>query len=1284
MLKTLKEIKPSYNRNHNWVISVLIICSLILLITSNIFQAHFSEHLKAQLSDSLNSICNSSHNLVKSWIEIQKSEVVHWSESPDVIRHSRSIISLNSNNSELLIGYKDQKLLRDHMQPLMKSGRYVGYFLIGKDNINLASSRDGNIGQINVMANKNGFLDRAFAGETIISLPTKSEVPLLNRDGDLLSDQPTMFVATPIKNKFGDTIAVFTLRIDPTQGFSDIFKLNAINKSVEIYAVNSQGLMINSSRFESQLKHIGMLTEDQSSILNIKLVNPGINLIELQQSVKVSDSAPLTEAAQQVVNGMKGKNIEGYADYRGVDVVGVWFWDAKYNFGIIVEQDEEEAFDIYRDISIAINVLTAVAILMLIAVVIVFLKSRKQLQEREYQQRSVLNTLLDAVVTIDSKSNIVTFNKAAESIFGYSSKEVINKSVDILMPESYAVSHKQHISHYFRSSDHPNVRRIRPYLTGRKKNGDVFPIEITLNEFKLNNEQMFVGVMRDITERIQNELKLKEERDKAQYYLDTVEVIVMILDQNAHIELVNRKGCELLGYTQLELIGKCFIETIVPENDREAIRQYFRSVLDGKTEPEKNIENTVLTKNGELLNIVWKNAYIKDKEGNIKKILTSGIDVTQSYKIKNELEQQQLLFSSVFEDVPDAMLITNEKFEIIQVNQSFNRVFGFSNEDVLGKSAAIIFENKSDYDSCISSRKNLSLDEQIIPVAVNYHRKNGTSFPGETVRASWHDVEGNVKGCIGVIRDISERYKAEEALKENEVTLQSALDAVEAGSFSYDIASSMIMLDKRSCEIFGLKLHNGIGEIRDWTSILHPDDAKYVELNLKDAIAKNTVYDLLYRIVCPTGEVRHVHSRGIIIRDDDGEAICIKGLNIDDTLNYFANEEKTNLQQQLVQAQKMESIGQLTGGIAHDFNNMLGSIMGFTQLARKRLDGINDQKLESYLSQVSTAGERARDLVKQMLMFSRTEVGDVSIINPDLIIDEVIGMLRPILPSSINIEIDTETKDMFIKCNSVQLNQVLMNLCINARDAMSGKGTITLITRIMETEDEICSSCHKLVGNNYVSIIVSDTGSGIADEIKANIFEPFISTKEVGKGTGMGLSMVHGIIHQHNGHVIVDSTLGEGTSFKLLLPAVDKDAQNLEQPQNEILSIENKQQISKKHIMVVDDETSICQLFAEYLIDNGYETSAFTDSVQALEAFKKSPDKYDCIITDQTMPNLTGIELASKISQIRKDFPIIMQTGYSDHINEQIVEDSAISVLLKKPVDVDKMISIIHGIFDKI
>ena len=251
-------------------------------------------------------------------------------------------------------------------------------------------------------------------------------------------------------------------------------------------------------------------------------------------------------------------------------------------------------------------------------------------------------------------------------------------------------------------------------------------------------------------------------------------------------------------------------------------------------------------------------------------------------------------------------------------------------------------------------------------------------------------------------------------------------------------------------------------------------------------------------------------------------------------------------QQQLQQAQKMEAIGHLTGGIAHDFNNMLASIMGFTQLALEISSDIDNAKLNEYLQEVNLAGERARHLIAQMLSFSRRgKTKEYLPFDLSILIKEVVSMLRPMLPSSIVINYTADECVPMVKADPIKIHQVLMNLCINSRDALDGRGAIGLQLKHITEADNICSSCHSTVDGRFVAIVITDNGSGIAQEHIGKIFDPFYTTKDVGKGTGMGLSVVHGIMHDHLGHIILESEPGKGTQFQLLFP-VEKEQQVIE------------------------------------------------------------------------------------------------------------------------------------------
>lgn len=390
------------------------------------------------------------------------------------------------------------------------------------------------------------------------------------------------------------------------------------------------------------------------------------------------------------------------------------------------------------------------------------------------------------------------------------------------------------------------------------------------------------------------------------------------------------------------------------------------------------------------------------------------------------------------------------------------------------------------------------------------------------------------------------------------------------------------------------------------------------------------------------------------------------------------------LEQQLMHSQRIESLGQLTGGIAHDFNNMLASIIGFTELALQADKVKEDSKLKNYLNQVITASEKSTALVNQMLMFSRSERGsnkkeDIFV---SALVNEVCQLLVPVLPSSLNLIVKDIDENSFINVNSGNITQVLMNLYLNAKDAIATEhGTISISTEAVNFKalDVFCDSCHQDIRGSYIAICIEDNGSGIGAEIKKHLFEPFFTTKEVGKGTGMGLSMVHGIIHKHDGHIIIESEVGSGTTIKILLPQVS---------QSEIINVKDKiisekdilSISSNKHIMIVDDEVSLTVYLTEFLRQKGFKVTSFNDSEKAVHYFEKHFDEIDLVITDQTMPNLTGIELSEKMYTISGDIPIILCSGYSEGVDEKIKSSVNVSLYMEKPINSDKLLESIYSL----
>lgn len=390
---------------------------------------------------------------------------------------------------------------------------------------------------------------------------------------------------------------------------------------------------------------------------------------------------------------------------------------------------------------------------------------------------------------------------------------------------------------------------------------------------------------------------------------------------------------------------------------------------------------------------------------------------------------------------------------------------------------------------------------------------------------------------------------------------------------------------------------------------------------------------------------------------------------LDITKKLRKASEHEQLQKELEQARKMEALGQLTGGIAHDFNNILGIIMGYTELSRDKLSDDVDDKISGYLEQVTTASIRAKELISSMMLFSRTGHGDYQAINISTLVKEDIKMLRSIIPTSVDIKTHIEENLPATLMEPVKLQQLLMNLCVNARDAMDNQGKLTVNLSCRKIVNETCLICFEKFDGEWIDLSVSDTGSGMSEGIVQHLFEPFFTTKEKGKGTGMGMAVVHGIIQDLKAHILIDTEIGKGSTIHILFKPVEKTGDRTEITNNVPVYKEKH----NEKILIVDDEESLSTLLGDMLEIDGYHCSCFSSSNKALSEFNQSPDKFDLIISDQTMPELTGLDMVKKMREIRVDIPVIIATGYSDNINDTIAKENNIE-LLKKPLTREKLL----------
>ena len=443
--------------------------------------------------------------------------------------------------------------------------------------------------------------------------------------------------------------------------------------------------------------------------------------------------------------------------------------------------------------------------------------------------------------------------------------------------------------------------------------------------------------------------------------------------------------------------------------------------------------------------------------------------------------------------------------------------------------------------------------------------------------------------------------------------------------------------------------------------------------------------DQLYKTMWDTILRGDLWSGHIINRKKDGtdydEEVTISPIrdNSKEVINYLVVKRdvthEVRLEKQLRQAQRMEAIGSLAGGVAHDFNNILAAIIGYVELAQ--LDVMAQSALGEKLDKVLKASLRAKALVKQILSFSRQTEFEMKPIQIGLITKEVLKLLRATIPTTIEICQNIESETASIMADPTQIHQLLMNLCTNAAHAMEESGGILEITtEIIKLDPENTNDCPELIPGDYLKLTVSDTGHGMDRDTIERMFDPFFTTKGPAKGTGMGLAVVQGIVKRHKGAISVESEPGKGSNFHVVLPQTD-----LKDPR--VITTPDSFPRGDERILFVDDEEILVDLGKQFLERLGYQAVCVTDPIKALEIFRMQPDSFDLVITDMTMPKMTGISLARKILEIRPNLPVILSTGFSEQLSgENRVSEIGIKAQLMKPLALKDLAVIIRKLLN--
>ena len=777
-----------------------------------------------------------------------------------------------------------------------------------------------------------------------------------------------------------------------------------------------------------------------------------------------------------------------------------------------------------------------------------------------------------------------------------------------------------------------------------------------------------IGISRDITDRKQTEEIIIERENQLKEAQRMANMGSWDWDISTNTIHWSDEAYRIYGLSREEepiLTRERIMETIHPD-DHDRIYENIDKTVDSGI--GNNNEYRIVRPDGSVRFISSRREIKLDRDGNTIGLMGTFNDITERKLAEETVKRYQHIVSSN----SDFLSYLDKNFIYQAVNDSYLAAFEKTRDEIIGKHVKEVIGQESYKDS-----------KKYLDQCLSGETAHGISFinlPEKGIRIvdARYDPhlseDGSVAGIVVSVRDVTEIKQVEEELRENEQLLRSFFDAALVGMSIVSPEMKYIQVNDNLCKILGYSRE----ELLDmkWADItLQDDKEKSIDIHNRVLTGEIDNFSIEKRYVRKDGEIVYAEISTECIRNEDNTMNYYVSFTQDITKRVLTEKEHEKIEQQLFQSRKMEAIGQLTGGIAHDFNNILAGILGYTRLASRLARDDKEGKMANYLNQIQHGSERARDMIKQMMIFSREMPTEHSAQSLPPLVDNTLNLLRPSIPSSIYILTKLPDDLPEVKIDPAQFEQILMNLCINARDAMDGNGNIVISLFESKLQDQVCQSCHEAIFGDFVTLMVEDTGSGIPAETLSQIFNPFYSTKEVGEGTGMGLSMVHGIMHTCGGHIQVATTAEEGTTFYLIFPLAKDTLASVD----ERLEEGEKEKVEHRHnggvIMVVDDEPLITDSLSEILKSDGYDVIISSSSEDALKMFRQAPGEVDLVITDQTMPGITGLELAKEILVLRSNIPIILSTGYSERVDKDIAKNVGIKAYLNKPVDIDVLLN---------
>jgi len=851
-------------------------------------------------------------------------------------------------------------------------------------------------------------------------------------------------------------------------------------------------------------------------------------------------------------------------------------------------------------------------------------------EKSEKRFRSVIETTSDGIVIADRYGMITLANSGAEKMFGYQTGELTGLALQSLLTEEHGKKNGKTLELFIGGDGSPYHGETNS-LRGLRKDGTEFPVDFNISNWTQGEEILFSGILRDTSEQKTIMKSLENSKALLTSLIDSIPDLIFYKDKQGVYLGCNEAFSKFAGWDKEKMVGHTDYD-FFPKEVADFFRARDREMLDQGV-PRRNEEWVTYPSGKRVLLDTLKTPYY-DPEAHVLGLIGISRDITERKIAEEALKESEERFRAIFEQAAVGVaLINSTTGRFIKVNQKYCDIVGYSPEEMQALTVRDI-THPDDLAQDHAHMERLARGEiREFALEKRYVHKEGRIIRVMLTVSSMGTQGGRPDYHIAVVEDVTAAREALEALNKSETLLTEVGEIARIGGWEMDLISRQAKWTKVVYDIVEIEQGQPIPGPDEHLDYYLPEYRPMIQAAMQKLIKQDEPLEFEAELTTAKGNIKWCRALGKAVRQD-GKCVKIYGTFQDISREKRATEEKETLEKKFRHAQKMEAIGTLAGGIAHDFNNILVPIIGYTEMVMDTMPRESQNRQD--LKEVLTAAKRARELVKQILRFSREREQEMGPLLIAPIVKESIKLLSSSIPKNIQIRRNISAKPFTVLADASQIHQIMMNLGTNAYQAMRDKGGI-LDINLAEADISTLpmERAVSLADGHYLEIMVRDTGKGMDQETRERIFEPYFTTRGKEDGTGLGLAVVHGIVRILQGKIFVESEPGRGSSFYIYLPLFSAQHHEEERVADEFSPT------GTERILVVDDEQGITETMARRLTQLGYQVTTRTSSIEALELFRHKPEAFDLVLTDQTMPNMTGDQLAVELLTIRSDIPII-------------------------------------------